>query len=51
MCNSLRVKIFDRFEDLKDYKFGVKFIKSLIVHIKDKIVQVTTAEKRFENDY
>jgi hypothetical protein len=36
---------------LIDDEFCGEFIETLGVHVKDEVVEIATAEKRFENDY
>lgn len=51
MCDSVRVKVFNCFEDLINDKFGVVFIQTRLIFFKDEVVEVTTTEEREENDY
>jgi hypothetical protein len=51
MYNSLGVKVFNCFEDLEDDETGVEFIKTFLMHLKDEVVEITTAEEMFENKY
>jgi hypothetical protein len=51
MCDSVRVKVFNCFEDLINDKFGVVFIETRLIFFKDEVVEIATTEEREENDY
>jgi hypothetical protein len=51
MCDSVRVEVFNCFEDLINDKFGVVFIESRLIFFKDEVVEIATTEEREENDH